>query len=55
MCNNKIFQNDWWAVRENLQNDIGDADFRVRLKDCSSCATYASAASVDQFLKCLGE
>ena len=51
-----------WAVRENfgsiiafLQNDICDAVISVHLTDCSSCATNTSAASVDQFLKCLDE
>ena len=50
-----------WAVRENFEdvieflNDLGDQDINDHLRESSSQATYVSATSADEFLRCLSD
>ena len=48
-------------VRENLQDviefikDLGDEDLSSHLPESSTCATYISTASPDEFITCLSD
>ena len=50
-----------WAVRENFQDviefikDLGDEDLSAHLRESSTCATYVSTASTDEFKTCLSD
>ena len=50
-----------WAVRENFQDvtefikDLGDEDLSAHLRESSTCATYVSTASTDEFITCLSD